>query len=177
MNFQWFNQAESETGFWFCSEPVNNSVQCPVSSFSSVASNTCVQSPGIPVCWFKWSHEADQNRPKRFKKRWGCCAFLNFSFWFSGSKLITPMKIDHQKFLRTVELNVQGTICVQKRVPFPQKRFFWTQLNGYSSKFLEVGDKLSLKVGKFLDFVITISKESFPLKKGNMSKKNFYKFL
>ena len=29
MNFQWFNQAESETGFWFCSELVDNSLQCP----------------------------------------------------------------------------------------------------------------------------------------------------
>ena len=61
---------------------------------------------------------------KRFKKRLGCCAFLDFSFWFLGSKLITPMRIDHQKFSRTVELNVQGTTGVQKRVPFPQKRFF-----------------------------------------------------
>ena len=47
MNFQWFNQAESETGFWFCSEPVNNSVQCPVPSFLSVASS--VQSPASKV--------------------------------------------------------------------------------------------------------------------------------
>ena len=70
MNFQWFNQAETETWFWFCSEPLNNSVQCPVPSFLNVMSsvqslasrvqrpessvqspesNTWVQSPGIPV--------------------------------------------------------------------------------------------------------------------------------
>ena len=47
MNFQWFNQAESENEFWFCSEPVNNSVQCPVPTFLSVASN--VQSPASRV--------------------------------------------------------------------------------------------------------------------------------
>ena len=47
MNFQWFNQTESETGFWFCSEPVNNSVQCPVPSFLSVASS--VKSPASAV--------------------------------------------------------------------------------------------------------------------------------
>ena len=47
MNFQWFNQAESENEFWFCSEPVNNSFQCPVPTFLSVASN--VQSPASRV--------------------------------------------------------------------------------------------------------------------------------
>ena len=77
MNFQRINQAKSDTGFWFYSEPVSDSVQCPVPSFLSVAprvqrpessvqstasrvkrpeysvqspeSNTCVQSSGIPV--------------------------------------------------------------------------------------------------------------------------------
>ena len=64
-------QEESETGFWFCSEPVDKNVQCPEPSFLSVvprvqspessvqspassihspASNSCVQGPGIPVC-------------------------------------------------------------------------------------------------------------------------------
>ena len=54
MNFQWFNQAESETGFWFCFEPVYNSVQFPVPSFLSVASSvqrpeSSVQSPASRV--------------------------------------------------------------------------------------------------------------------------------
>ena len=99
---------------------------------------------------------------------WGCCALLDFSFWFLGSNLSPPMRIDHQKFSGKVELNVQGTVGVQKRVPFPQKRFFWTQINEHSSEFLEMGGKVSLKVEKFLDFIITISIENFPSTKGNI---------
>ena len=47
MNFQWFNQAESETGFWFCSEPANNSIQCPEPGVESVVST--VQHPESSV--------------------------------------------------------------------------------------------------------------------------------
>ena len=47
MNFQWFNQAESETVFWLCSEPVNKSVQCSVPSLLSVASS--IQRPASSV--------------------------------------------------------------------------------------------------------------------------------
>ena len=47
-NFQEFNQAKSETGFWFCS--VNDSIQRPESSVESPESNSGVQSPGTPVC-------------------------------------------------------------------------------------------------------------------------------
>ena len=47
------------------------------------------------------------------------------------------MRMDHQKFSRTVELNVQGTIGVQKRVPFPQKGFFGTQFNRHIFEFIE----------------------------------------
>ena len=40
-----------------------------------------------------------------------------------------------------------------------------------------MGEMVSRKIGKLLDFVITISIESFPSAKGNMPKKNFYKCL
>ena len=86
------------------------------------------------------------------------------------------MRIDHQNFSRTVELNVHGTIGVQKRVPFPQKRFFLTQFKGHSSEFLEMGDKVSFKVG-MSDFLITIFTENFPSTEGSIPKKNFYKCL
>ena len=58
-------------------------------------------------------------------------AVLSWTFFFEfiGPNLSTLVRMDHQKFSRTVELNVQGTIGVQKRVPLPQKRFFGTQFN------------------------------------------------
>ena len=42
-NFQWINQAKSETWFWFYSTTINDSVQCPEPSIQSPASG--VQCP------------------------------------------------------------------------------------------------------------------------------------
>ena len=39
------------------------------------------------------------------------------------------MRKDHQKFSRIVELNIQGAIGVQKRVPFHQKGFSEAQFD------------------------------------------------
>ena len=39
------------------------------------------------------------------------------------------MRKDHQKISQTVEMSVQGTTGVQKRVPFSQKKLFGTQFN------------------------------------------------
>ena len=49
-NLEQINQAESETGFWFCSEPINNSLQCPEPNVQSAVSifqcpYSSVQSP------------------------------------------------------------------------------------------------------------------------------------
>ena len=85
--------------------------------------------------------------------------------------------MDNQKFSRTVELDVQGTIGVQTRVPFPQKGFFGTQFNWHIFEFIKTWNKVSLKIGKFWSFVITISIESFPSTKIDAYKKNSYKCL
>ena len=70
-------------------------------------------------------------------------------------------------------------LVYKREFHFLRKDSFKPNLTDIALEFLEMGDKVSLKVkvGKFLDFVINISIESFPSTKGNMSKKNFYKCL
>ena len=65
--------------------------------------------------------------------------------------------MDHQKFSRTVELNVQGTIGVQKRVPLPQKRFFGTQFNWYISEFIETWNKVSFIIIIIIIIIIIVT--------------------
>ena len=102
-NFQSFNQAKSETGFWFCSTTVNNIVQGPEppeSRVQSPASNSCVQSPGIPVCQLFWGAVLIKNLPNstmsvmlctgaNFEKKNSCLVGKEVSFYTVGLHLLT----------------------------------------------------------------------------------------
>ena len=76
MNFQCFNHAGSESVFWFCSEPVSKSVQCPEPNFLSVASR--VQRPTL-------ASRAQEFRYSIFARRlndWLQISGLSFVRWF-----------------------------------------------------------------------------------------------
>ena len=140
MNFQWFNQAESETGFWFCSEPVNNSVQCPVPSFLSVASN--VQSPASRVQHQEHSVQSPASSIQRLESSVQCpessvqnpessvqSPESNTCVQSPGTPVCRWKQTIYARFLN--EIQIHHTICVQNNRKLSIRSFTQEKRNNF----------------------------------------------